>query len=287
MVNIRNKSTKIPESSSTAPPPPELIQEDLHAAVVQMDSIESVQSTKFTVKSPEPRSPAPLPEAVSPAGVPIDISSPEMRDICDSPKSTKSTTSRGEFKIDFHSIDAEVDLTMEGKNPGQYKRNAKGSLIVTLLFLVSLHLFLDHTTMFSWVVNYDSPEIVLATVFYCISTMCVMVVFAAALIVPNLSIQEDKFHVYYGTFLVAGGLDLVAVWIAGGIFSPIVVYTLDSMNYLWYNRSAALLTILINGFLYYAFTRKSEDGSKLYSLFHPFERAEETLPAEKSKEIEV
>lgn len=281
MVNIRTKPTKIME-----PPPPELIQEDLQAAVVQMDSIESVQSTKFTVKDPEPRSPAPLPEAVSPAGVPIDMSSPEMKDICDSPKSTKSTTSRGEFKIDLKIIDSEVDLTMEGKKPGQYKRNVKGSLIVTMLFFISVHLFLNHITMFSWVVNYDSPEIVLATVLYCISTICVMVVFVGALIVPNFSIQEDKFPVYYGAILVGGGLDLVAVWIAGGIFSPIVIYTLDSINYIWYNNIAALVTILINGFLYYAFTRKFSDGSKLYSIFHPFERSQEQEEIEEeSKEV--
>lgn len=272
MVNIRNKTTKLPEpdnNKSALSPSTELIHEDLRAATVQMDSIETVQ---FTVKDPPPRSPAPLPEAVSPAGIPIDLKSPEMRDICDSPKSTKSSTSRGEFKIDLTSIEEGVDLTVEGKNTGEYKRNVRGSLMVTALLLISLHLVLDHCTMINWVVNYDSPELVLATVLYFISSMCILAVLGAALIVPSLSLKEEKFPVYYGTILVAGGLDLVAVWLGGGIFSPIVLYTLDSMIYYWYNWTAVLMTILINGGLYYAFTRKAEDGGKIYSLFHPFER---------------
>lgn len=286
-INIRSKPTKIPEAPSS-----ELIEEDLRSAVIQMDSIENLQTTKYNVKDPPPRSPAPLPEAVSPAGVPIDISSPELRDICDSPKS-KSPSSRGEFKIDFSSIEAmeEVDLTLDGKKPGEYRRNMKGSLIIAAMFLVGIHLFLNHCTMFSWVLNYDSPELVVATVLYFISSICILSLFLVALIVPSLSICEEKFPIYYGTVLVAGGLDLIAVWIAGGIFSPLVIYTLDSMNYLWYNRFAALLTILINGGLYYGLTRRQEDG-KIFSFFHPFKRIEnenenEEIKNENISEIKI
>ena len=274
-INIRNKPTLISDSAPPSPTlsvPSELIREDLRATALQMNSIESKPTIQFKLKDPIPRSPAPLPDAVSPAGVLIDISSPELRDInADSPK---STASRGEFKIDFSSIEAMkgIDVTLDGKKPGEYRRNVKGSLMVTALFLVSVHLLLDHCTMINFVVNYDSPEKVVATVLYFISTICMLVIFLAVLIVPSLSIEEDKFPVYYGTILVAGGLDLVAVWIAGGIFSPIALYTVDSSNYIWYDWLAGLLTILINGALYYAFTTKSDGANNVHSLFHPFER---------------
>jgi hypothetical protein len=268
-INIRSKPTKVPlnnqnKEKDLMPPSPELINEDLRAAVVQMDSIESVPPSKFKVKDPPPRSPAPLPEAISPAGVPIDLKSPETRDLeIGSPKSAKT-----DFKIDLTGLD-EVDVTVEGRKPEEYKRNVKGSLVVIGLLLVSLHLFLNHLTMFTWVVNFDSPELVIAAVLYIISTILILVMFLGVLAVPSLSINDDKLVIYYSPIVVAGMIDLIAVWMGGGIFSPLSIYTLDSMNYLYYNEVAVFMTLLINGLLYYSFARK--EGA-ISSLVHPFER---------------
>ena len=260
-VNIRIKPTKVQLSNKSKenefiPPSPELIDKDLKAAVVQMDSIESVPPNKFKVKDPPTRSPAPLPEAVSPAGVPIDLSSPETKDL-----------EKSEFKIDLSAIEG-VDMTVEGKKPEEYKRNMKGTLVVISLLLASFHLFLNHLTMFTWVVNFDSPELVIAAVLYIISTILILVMFLSALVVPALSIGKDKLGVYYSPIIVAGVIDFMAVWMGGGIFSPLSLYTLDSMNYLYYNQIGALMTVVINGLLYYSFTRNE---GLLASLFHPFE----------------
>lgn len=291
-INIRSKLAKAPSipintNSDFMPPSPELINEDLRAAVVQMDSIESVPQNKFKIKDPLPRSPAPLPEAVSPAGVPIDLNSPEMRDIYSEKGSPKSV--RGEFKIDLSGLN-EVDLTVEGNKSEEYKRNVKGSVMVLGLLLVSVHLFLNHLTMFTWVVNFDSPELVIAAILYIISTILIIVMFLGALAVPALSIKDDKLTVFYTPIMVAGVIDLVAVLMGGGIFSPLSIYTLDSMNYQYYNQVAVVMTLLINGVLYYSFTRKE---GKLASIVHPFERknvgpdAEEEVDDEESKDTEI
>ena len=278
-INIRSKPTKVPSipknnDSDFMPPSPELINEDLRAAVVQMDSIESVQPNKFKTKDPLPRTPAPLPEAVSPAGVPIDLNSPEMRDIHSETGSPKSV--RGEFKIDLSGLN-EVDVTIEGNKPEEYKRNVKGSVVVIGLMLVSVHLFLNHLTMFTWVVNFDSPELVTAAILYIISTILIVAMFLGAVAVPALSIKADKLTIYYVPIVVAGVIDLIAVLMGGGIFSPLSIYTLDSMNYLYYNQVATVMTLLINGILYYSFTRKE---GKLASMVHPFERIEVETDAE-------
>lgn len=277
-INIRSKPTKAPEISKNnqelMPPSPELINDDLRAAtaevVVKMDSVDSVPSNKFKVKDPAPRSPAPMPEAISPAGVPIDLNVPETKDIPSSPKSV-----RGEFKIDLEGL----DTTVEGMKPTEYKRNVKGSVVVIGLLLVSLHLFLNHLTMFTWVVSFDSPEQVIAAVLYVISTIIIIVMFLTALAVPALSIQEDKFRAYYSPILVAALIDHIAIAMGGGIFSPLSIYTLDPTSSSFYNGLAFLMTFVINGFLYYAFTRRPEDG-KLFAMVHPFEKISE-------EEIEV
>lgn len=263
-INIRRKPTKVPskDNKDLIPPSPELINQDLKAAVVQMESIESVPANKFKVKESPPRKPAPLPEAISPAGVPIDMSSPEMKDLEIGPA---ESTSKTEFDL------SGLDVTVEGKKPEEYKRNMKGTLVVIGLLLVSIHLFLNHLTMFTWVVNFESPELVIAAVLYIISTIMILVMLLSVLAVPALSIREDKLAVYYSPIVVAGVIDLMAVWMGGGIFSPLSIYTLDSMNYLYYNQIGALMAVLINGGLYFAFTRK--EGS-VASLMHPFEKTE-------------
>lgn len=284
-INIRSKPTKVPEipkrddeSDFIMPPSTESINEDLKAAVVQMESIETVPPNKFKVKDPPPRSPAPLPEAVSPAGVPIDMNSPELKgDIQSDTKSTRSGTSEktsgnneryNDFKIDMSALN-EMDMTVEGKKSDEYKRNVRGSLVIIALLLLSIHLFLNHMTMFTWVVNFDSPQLVIAAVLYFISTMLVIVMLLAVLTVPALSTKTEKFGAYYSPILVAGGIDFIAVIMGGGIFSPLSIYTLDSMNFVFYNQIAVITTLLINGALYFAFTREK---GKIYSMVHPFEK---------------
>lgn len=269
-VNIRSKPTKLPErdkddDDNYATPSPKLIEEDLKAAVVQMDSIESVPANKFKLKEAPVRSPAPIPEAVSPAGIPIDLETKdEDHEIVD-----KDEQKRGEFKIDFGE---EVDMTVEGKKSEEYKRSVKGSLCIVALFLISLHLLSEHVTMFSFVVDFDSPELIVSAVFYFISTIFILVMLLAALVVPSLSIKEERFGVYYSPILVAGGIDFVAVVMGGGVFGPLGwFYSKDPLVNSNYTFMAALGTLLVNGGLYYGFTRTSENGA-VFSFFHPFER---------------
>ena len=291
-INIRSKPTKVPEISKQEskiiiPPSPELVNEDLRAAVVvQMDSIDSVPSNKFKVKTPPPRSPAPLPEAISPAGVPIDVmTSPEMKDIRSVTGSPKSV--RGEFKIDLSGLD-EVDMTVEGLKPEEYKRNVRGSVVVIGILLLSLHLFLNHLTMFNWVYNFDSPDQVVAAVLYFMSTIMVLAMLLATLAVPALSMKEDKFRMYYSPILVAGVIDMVAVLMGGGMFSPVSFYSQDSREYGAYTEIGLVLTVMIYGALYYVFTRTSEDGNIFYAV-HPFEKLrdddEEPEPEQEQKEV--
>lgn len=258
-VNIRSKPTKMPENDDEeyVAPSPQLIQEDLKAAVVQMDSIDTVPSNKFKVKDSPIRSPAPMPEAISPAGIPIDLGT------------GNDIEKRGEFKIDFGD---EVDMTIAGKRPEEYKRNVEGSLMVLALLFVSIILFTVHVTMFSMVVDFDSPALIMAAILYYISTICILALLLSALIIPSFSIDPDKFSIYYSPILVAGGIDFVAVCMGGGVFGPLVSsYSRDPMVYEEFTAWPAVWAIVINGALYYAFA-KTTPNTLLFSYFHSFER---------------
>lgn len=269
-VNIRSgksRSSGIP-TKEVEIPSPSIINEDLKAAVVQMDSIET---SKYKLKEKEPRSPAPLPEAVSPAGVPIDMDNDEREDV-------ELNSSKSDFKIDLGSyevMDQAIDVSMEGNKPSEYKRNGKGSVIIIALVLIALHLISSHCTMFTYVIDYESPDLILATVLYFISSLCILFLMLAMLIVPGLSVNEDKFNSYYGTVLIAGGLDFVAVMIGGSAFSPLGFYTKDMYRYMTFYWEGLIECLVINGILFYAFTRKSGDG-KLFGFFHPFMKPEPT-----------
>jgi len=274
-INIRSKPTIIDH----APPSPSLIEEDLRAAV-QLDSIDDLATNKFKVKDPEPRQPAPIPEAVSPAGIEIDLTLPSDRDLPEEKGSSQS-----EFIVD---LSERLDYTLEGKLPNEYRRNMKGTLMVLFLFLVSVNLFLVHCNMFSYLENfYTSFETVLATLLYIISTLCILVMFGVILMVPDLSLKTDKFKVFYSPILVAGGLDFIAVVLGGGIFSPLQFHSNDPFMYDSNLRFGAAFTLLLNGLLYFLFTRSDEE-SKLFSLMHPFQRTESnTEPDVPSKEFQV
>ena len=286
-INIRSsnstRSSNIPINEvELSPPSPVQIDKDLKAATVQMDSIETSQ---YKVKEKEPRSPAPLPEAVSPAGIPIDIDEGkgkgEDAEVNGKPKD--------EFKIDLGSyevMDQVVDVTMDGSKSSEYKRNGKGSLIILGLILITLHLISSHCMIFSYQIVYESPELILATVLYFISSLCLLFLMLAMLVMPVLSINEEKFNSYYGIVMIAGILDFVAVMIGGSAFSPLGFFSKDPYSYFIFYWEALIECLLINGFLYYAFTRKSGDG-KLFALFHPFMRVTESEVEEKPVEVEV
>lgn len=261
-INIRTK----PTIADPSPPSPKLIEEDLRAAV-QLAPIESLSPSQFRVKDPEPRQPAPLPESVSPAGVEVDLIVKDQRDL---PIDDDDEDKRSEFKID---LTEHLDYTLDGKSPTEYKRNVKGTLIVLGLLLVSIHLFLAHCDLFSYLENfYTSIETIVATLLYIISTLCIMAVFLATLTVPALSITPEKFKIYYSPVLVAGGLDFVAVLLGGGIFSPLhYFHSKDPFLYLPNLQFGASFTLLLNASLYFLFTRSDE--SKMFGLLHPFQRA--------------
>lgn len=283
-LNIRSKPTKMPnvkentteEDNYFISRSPKSIQEDLKASVVQMESIETVPSNKFKVKESPKRSPAPIPEAISPAGFSIDL---EMK--ADEKNAGEEEI---EFKIDFGK---DVDLTLKGKNLKEYKRNIKGSLMILFLIFTSIILFTVHCTMFSMVVDFDSPELIIAAILYFISTTLIFVVLFGALIVPNFSINEEGFKVYYSPILVAGGIDFVAILLGGGVFGPLISsYSRDPNIYSEYTPFPIIMTIIINGALYYAFA-KSTPNSHLFSYFHPFEKIPNQPEKESEKEPEI
>lgn len=269
-INIRSKPTRAPsvptsEIGGSSSPLSAKISADLKDAVIQMDSIET---SKYKVKDTEPRSPAPLPESISPAGIPIDLNDSLLVD----DENEDEVEGEKRFKIDLGSyqvMDHTVDVTMKGSNPTEYKRNGKGSLIIAGLVLLSLHLIAQHCTMFTWVIKYESPDLIMATVLYFISSLCLLFLMMAMLVMPGLSIKEENFTSYYGVIILAGGLDFVAVMIGGSAFSPLGFYSEDVSSYVSYYWMALLECLVINGLIYYAFSRKSEDG-KLFDLFHPF-----------------
>ena len=275
-IDIRTKPAKSTAAMSektrteVMPVSPELIQDDLKAATVQMEYIDSIPSKQFKLKEQLPRSPAPMPMAISPAGVPINIETSTIPSLPSSPRSAKS---RGEFKIDLGNIEAidELDMTINGKESMEYERNVKGSVVVVMLLLISLHLFLEHLTIFSWIINFDSPQSVVAGVLYIISTLFIISVFIASLVVPSMSIQDDKLVVYYSPILAACIIDQFAISFGGGLFSPLTLYTQDSMNYATYDGMAGFFNILVNSLLYILFTRKESSG-KIFDLVHPFRR---------------
>ena len=282
-LNIRSKPTRAPSVPTNefdvSPPSPAKINDDLKAAVIQMDSIEA---TRYKEKDAVPRSPAPLPEAISPAGIPIDLAA-------ENEEEEEVGKKRGEFKIDLGSYEVmneAVDVSIEGNKSTEYKRNGKGSLIIIGLLMLSLHLLSQHSLIFTYVINYESPDLILATVLYFISSLCILFLMLAMLVIPGLSINEAKFQSYYGVVLVAGGLDLVAVMIGGSAFSPLGFYTKDPYSYMTLYWGALIECLLINGLLYYAFTRKSADG-KLYTFFHPFVSTLEPTVEEIADENEI
>lgn len=272
-VNIRTKPTRIPsvpiQEVEVSPPSPTQIKEDLKAAVIQMESIET---SKYQVKEKIPRSPAPLPEALSPAGIPIDIKTHEEEDEDDDAVNKGNGKSRGEFRIDFGSyevMDEIVDASMDGNKTGEYKRNGKASAIIIGLILLSVHLISQHVTMFTYVINYDLPDLILATILYSISSLCVIFLMLGMLVMPGLSINVARFSAYYGVIILAGVLDFMAVIIGGSVFSPLGMYSNDPYSSVVWYWAALFESIIINGILFFIFTRKPDDG-KLYELFHPF-----------------
>jgi hypothetical protein len=244
---------------------------------VQMKSIdemypsqdETIVAQKFKVKPSPPRSPAPLPEAVSPAGIPISV---ERTPNSASPlrKTIASPLPEGEVKIEIAGLE-DLDLSMEGKGASEYKRNKKGTGIVALLLFIGFNLFVNHMFMFSWVMEFNSSQVAIAAIFYFISSFFVLGTMAVSLVKPAFSIgSSDLLYKYYFLIAVAGLLDLLAILMGGSIFGPFIIYSQLSTSYLNMNTIAILLSIIINAGLFVAFTKP--DGSACAKYFHPFER---------------
>lgn len=246
-MDIRKKGTVVS---------PVIVNDNIKAAVesLKMQPIETVPFSQYKVPDSPVRSPAPFPQPVSPAGIPVNV---------------EESTGMVDLNI-FHDLDLDdVDLTVEGKaQEGEYRRNVRGTLVVGTMVLVSLHLFSEHCNMFTWVVRFETPQTVIAAILYIISTLCMLAVFGCALVKPSFSISRDKLMYYYSPILVAGVMDLIAIAIAGSIFSPFILFTLDSMSYITYNEVAAVLTVILNAGLFFAMTRGND--TIISDWFHPF-----------------
>lgn len=283
-VNIRTKPSKSPPVPPTSPSPQAIKNDLISASNVQMDSIDSLLGCQFRVKDSIPRSPAPMPESISPAGIAIDLADNDNKgDIVADSASNLNNYDDSLITNDLFKV--ELDLTIKGdKNSTSYRRNVKGSLIVIILLLISLHLFIEHLNMFTYVINFDYPVVVVATIFYVLSTLSVLLILTGTLMLPAMSIEEEKFKIFYGPFLVVGGLDLMGILVGGSVFGPFNIHTLDLDYSLTYTQIAALSTILVNSSLYYFFTRTSEDSPKIFQLFHPFEKVNSTETAAEIKQ---
>ena len=268
-----------------------IIDENLKAAAdeaqkvspsVQMKSVddmyppqdETIVAQKFKVKPSPPRSPAPLPDAISPAGVPIAV---EINPKSSSPPSSQSPLRKtitsplpdGEVKIEIAGLE-DLDLSMEGKNTSEYKRNKKATAFVALLLFIGINLFVNHLFMFSWIVEFNSSQVALAAIFYFISSFFVLGTIAISLVKPAFSIGDpDSLYKYYFLIAVACLLDLIAILMGGSIFGPFIIYSQLSTSYLNMNTMSILLSVGINAGLFVAFTRPN--GSACSKYFHPFE----------------
>lgn len=273
-VNIRTKPS--PKLSNLTPmsPSQQAIQNDLNSASrVQMESIDSLPWSQFRIKDSIPRSPAPMPESMSPAGIAIDLTDVDKKtDIKDDlsqnndNNSNTSLTTIGSLKI-------EIDMSVKGdKNPTEYRRNLKGTFTIIILLIISLHLFIEHLNMFTYVINFDYPEVVVATILYMLSTVFILVILAGTLMVPMLSVEEEKFKIFYCPILVAGGIDLIGILVGGSIFGPLSIHTIDLNYSMTYTQLASILTILLNLTLYFLFTRTSQGSPIIFEFMHPFEK---------------
>ena len=283
--SIRNKSSAANRSA---------IEENLKAAAneaekakespsVQMKTVddvyppqdENIVAQKFKVKPSPPRSPAPLPEAISPAGIPVTVEiTPKTAasPLQESPlrKTITSPIPEGEVKIEIAGLE-DMDLSLEGNKNSEYKRNKKATAVVALLLFVGFNLFVQHLFMFSWVVEFDSSQTILAALFYFISSFFVLGTMAVALIKPSFSIADsDYLYKYYFLIAVACLADLIAMLMGGSIFGPFIIYSKLSTSYLNMNTMTIILSVALNAGLFYAFTRP--DGSACAKYFHPFER---------------
>lgn len=236
---------------------------------------ETIVAQKFKVKPSPPRSPAPLPEPVSPAGVPVTVDlGPKATPtpaLSESPtrKTIASPLPDGEVKIEVTGLE-DLDLSMEGKNSSEYIRNKKATGIVALLLFIGINLLVFHVFMFAWVVEFSSSKMAVAAVFYFISTFFVLGTLAASLVKPSFSIGDpDSLYKCYFLIAVAGLLDLLAILIGGSIFGPFIIHSTISTSYLNMNTIAIILSVALNAGLFIGFTRP--EGNACAKYFHPFE----------------
>ncbi len=234
---------------------------------------ETIVAQKFKVKASPTRSPAPLPDAISPAGVPIAV---EMKNksSASSPSPLRKTITSpvpdDEVKIEIAGLE-DLDLTVEGIKTAEYKRNKKGTAIVAVLLIIGFNLFVNHWFMFSYVVEFASSQVAVASVFYFISSFFVLGTMAASLVKPAFSIGDpDSLYKFYFLIAVAGLLDLLAIMLGGSIFGPFIIYSQYSYSHLNMDTVAILLSVLLNAGLFIGFTQP--DGSASAKYFHPFER---------------
>lgn len=284
--NIRNKPSKtssqsIDQNLKAAAKEAERAKPPKSSPTVQMKGIddihpppdETIVAQKFKVKPSAPRSPAPLPEAVSPAGVPVEVN---LQSSTNAPRNGSplretitSPLPDGETEIEIVGL-KDLDLSMEGQNPGEYRRNKKATAVVALLLFIGLNLMAMHTFMFSWVVEFSSSQTALAAVLYFISSFFVVGTLTVALIKPGFSLgNESQLFKSYSLIPIAGVIDVLAIMIGGSIFGPFIIYSRLSTSYLNMNTMAAILSILVNGGLYFAFTQPQGSSSSKY--FHPFQ----------------
>ena len=284
-VNIRTKPSPKLSSLPQMSPSQQAIQNDLNSASrVQMEAVDSLPWSQFRIKDSIPRSPAPMPGPMSPAGIAIDLTDVDKNteDIKDDLSQKNNNNDDSDTNLTtIGSLKIEIDMSVKGdKKPTEYRRNLKGTFTVIILLIISVHLFIEHLNMFTYVINFDYPEVVVATIFYMLSTVFILVILAGTLMVPMLSVEEEKFKIFYFPILVAGGIDLIGILVGGSIFGPFSIHTIDLDYSMTYTQIASILTILLNLTLYFLFTRTSQGSPIIFEFMHPFEKVKNKSDAE-------